>query len=187
MTSSDQTNALSKKSLGVTGWIAILVGIVALGISITAILLSLTNGKNHTLPQNGSSMPYASQACPDIGSVGAHQSGDTNMRVAVIDSRQSFETVRLLGPDRRVVIAKNAVMYGSVTVCGQNGTVLIVGKMNGAVFMRGGGKIVVQDDAELPTAYSTDGQVFRCTTNHVDQSMPHCADFTPQQKPDTEG
>jgi hypothetical protein len=42
-------------------------------------------------------------------------------------------------------------------------------------------KIVLQDAAQPPPAYSTtNGRVFKCTTNNADPNTPHCADFTPR-------
>lgn len=123
-----------------------------------------------------------SQQCPDAGSVGA---GDSDIKTEVLEIKGQRDTdVRLLGPNRRVVVADNATMTGSITMCGDGGTILIIGTLRGSVLMQGTGvKIVVQDGGteKLPTAYSTtNGRVFRCSTNKSDRTTPQCADFVPR-------
>lgn len=132
-------------------------------------------------PASNDPVPGAQQ-CPDAGSVGAG-TADIKTEVLRITGKQN-RPVRLLGPNRRVVIADGAVMTGSITICGDGGTVLVIGSLKGTVLMRGSGvKIVVQDGGreKLPPAYfTTNGSVFECTTVRSDTGMPHCDDYLPR-------
>jgi hypothetical protein len=134
----------------------------------------------YLLPQVSESGLPGAQQCPDAGSIGAGES-DTKTEVVEIKGNSSA-AIRLLGPNRRVVIAQGAVMTGPVTLCGDGATVLVIGAMKGTVLLQGSGvKIVLQDAANPPPAYSTsNGRVLRCTTNATDPNTPHCADFTPR-------
>lgn len=127
--------------------------------------------------------------CPDAGSVAAGR-GDSKTQVVVLNE-SSDEPIMLLGPDRRVIIGKNAVMTGSVVMCGDGGTVLIVGRINAPVVMRGNNvKIVVQDGdkAKLPPVYSTsNGQVLICNTGKRNPSLPHCDNYLPRPTPKPSG
>lgn len=123
-----------------------------------------------------------SQQCPDAGSVGA---GDSDAKTEVVQIKDDSKAdIRLLGPNRRVVIAEGATMSGSITICGDGGTVLIIGRQTGPVLMQGSGvKIVVQDAGaeKLPPAYSTtNGRVFKCTTDKKERTTPQCSDYLPR-------
>lgn len=119
--------------------------------------------------------------CPDAGSVAAGKGNDKTEIVTVEGSTD--KPILLLGPNRRVVIAQDAIMTGPVIMCGDGGTLLIIGYMQGPVVMRGGNvKIVVQDGGKekLPPAYSTsNGVVTSCTTKGA-ANTPDCDSYRPR-------
>jgi hypothetical protein len=139
----------------------------------------------YQFPSNSDQPVPATQQCPDAGSVAAGK-GDNKTEIAGIADLRT-KPLLLLGPNRRVVIGPSAKMMGSVTVCGDGGTVLIIGAMEAPVLMRGNGvKLVVQDGGKelLPPTYSVNnGQVLQCSTKPDDPEFPACDNYVPRPQP----
>lgn len=140
---------------------------------------------SYQFPSNSDQPVPATQQCPDAGSVAAGK-GDNKTELAGIAGLRS-KPLLLLGPNRRVVIGPSAQMTGTVTVCGDGGTVLIIGSMKAPVLMRGNGvKLVVQDGGKdlLPPMYSVNnGQVLQCSTKPNDAEFPACDNYVPRPQP----
>lgn len=140
-----------------------------------------TTRPGYQFPSSSDKPVDGSLQCPDAGSVAAGK-GDDKTQVLTLKG-SAAKPVMLLGPNRRVIVAKDAVMVGPVIMCGDGATLLIIGTMQGQVVIRGNGvKIVVQDGDKnkLPPAYSTsNGTVLICTTSSS-PATPHCDNYRPR-------
>lgn len=148
-----------------------------------------TTRPTYQFPSNSDTPVPAAQQCPDAGSVAAGR-GDNKTELAGIAGQRN-KPLLLLGPNRRVVIGPNAKMTAPVTVCGDGGTVLIIGSLQAPVVMRGNGvKLVVQDGGKelLPPSYSVNnGQVLQCSTKPSDSEFPACDNYVPRPQPKSSG